>query len=262
MGDKSKEFCGGTHVFNTKEISSFAIIKEGSPGAGNRRIEALCGESVVEYFLTQFQTLSAKIETHNLNVKEAFGDLKNLGISSSVFGPEEIQKMFLNSGTNAVETLRKSRGILEAELQDKSQELFKAKKKIEKESFQESPELLENLTSKIKSFPKGKVLLESFGAVDSKSLKDLCDSLKSKEPEIICLFGAKEGDTSTLVFMCNKVLVDRGIHCGNLLKEALTVLGGKGGGRPDMAQGGGKNPEDLDKALLLAEKLTIEILGG
>ncbi|PJZ85722.1 alanine--tRNA ligase [Leptospira harrisiae] len=261
MGDKSKEFCGGTHVSNTKEIGYFAIIKEGSPGAGNRRVEAICGDSVIEYFLTEFQTLAAKVETHNLSAKETFGDLKEFGITTIVPAPEDLQSLFVKEGNAAVESLRKLRESLEIELEGKSSALFKAKKKKEQLSFQMNPELVDGLLQKAHSFSKGKVVTEVFEAVDAKSLKDLADSLKAKEPEILCLFGTSDGDASTLVFMCNKVLNERGIHCGDLLKETLVMLDGKGGGRPDMAQGGGKKPESLGAALEFALELSKKKLG-
>lgn len=261
MGDKSKEFCGGTHVSNTKEIGYFAIIKEGSPGAGNRRVEAICGDSVVEYFLSQFQTLAAKVETHNLNAKESFGDLKEFGITSVVPAPEDLQSLFSKEGNAAVEHLRKLRESLETELEEKSSALFKAKKKKEQLKFQMNPELVDALLKKAVSLPKGKIVTEVFPSVDAKSLKDLADSLKAKEPEILCLFGSSDGEVSTLVFMCNKVLNERGIHCGDLLKETLVMLDGKGGGRPDMAQGGGKKPESLPAALEFALGLSKKSLG-
>ncbi|MBM9588921.1 alanine--tRNA ligase [Leptospira sp. 201903075] len=261
MGDKSKEFCGGTHVSNTKEIGYFAIIKEGSPGAGNRRVEAICGDSVVEYFLSQFQTLAAKVETHNLNAKETFGDLKEFGITTVVPAPEDLQSLFAKEGNAAVERLRKLRESLETELEEKASALFKAKKKKEQLSFQMNPELVDGLLKKAVSLPKGKVVTEVFPSVDAKSLKDLADSLKAKEPEILCLFGSSDGEVSTLVFMCNKVLNERGIHCGDLLKETLVMLDGKGGGRPDMAQGGGKKPESLPTALEFALGLSKKSLG-
>lgn len=261
MGDKSKEFCGGTHVSNTKEIGYFAIIKEGSPGAGNRRVEAICGETVIEYFLSQFQTLAAKVEIHNLNAKETFGDLKEFGISTVVPAPEDLQNLFSKKGNAAVEFLRTLRESLETELEEKSSALFKAKKKKEQLSFQMNPELVDGLLKKAHSFSKGKVVTEMFNSVDAKSLKDLADSLKAKEPEILCLFGSVEGETSSLVFMCNKVLNERGIHCGDLLKETLVLLDGKGGGRPDMAQGGGKKPESLQAALDFALGLAKKSLG-
>lgn len=261
MGDKSKEFCGGTHVSNTKEIGYFAIIKEGSPGAGNRRVEAICGDSVIEYFLSQFQTLAAKVETHNLSAKETFGDLKEYGITTVVPAPEDLQSLFVKEGNTAVEHLRKLRESLETELEEKSSALFKAKKKKEQFSFQMNPELVDGLLQKAHSLPKGKVVTEVFEAVDAKSLKDLADSLKAKEPEVLCLFGTSDGEASTLVFMCNKVLNERGIHCGDLLKETLVMLDGKGGGRPDMAQGGGKKPENLGAALEFALELSKKKLG-
>ncbi len=249
MGDRSKEFCGGTHVANTGEISYFAVIKESSPGAGTRRIEAICGDSVIDYFQSTFQVLAEKVQDYNLNAKEIFGELKSSGILDKIPAPEEIQNLFESQKTTAVSELRSLKKKLEASLEEKQSLLFKEKKKKEALSFQLNPELVESLLSTKIQIGEIFLVQKVFEGVEAKSLKDLADSIKSKIENVLCLFGSKEGDTSTLVFMCNKVLNDKGIHCGNLLKLALESLGGKGGGRPDMAQGGGKNPEKLDQTI-------------
>ncbi|GBF49529.1 alanyl-tRNA synthetase [Leptospira ryugenii] len=249
MGDASKEFCGGTHVSNTADISYFAIIKEGSPGAGNRRIEAICGSNVVAYFQSIFQVLAEKVQEHNLKVKESFGDLKVFGIHERVPSPEEVQISFEKDSTQAVGILRSKKQTVEKILEEKSNQYFKEKKKKEAMSFQLNPELVESLLKSVIKIGSLVVVKQVFDGVDSKSLKDLGDSLKSRSEDVICLFGSKEGESSTLVYMCNQKNVAKGIHCGNLLKSALELLGGKGGGRPDMAQGGGKNPDSIEKAL-------------
>ncbi|TGN20073.1 alanine--tRNA ligase [Leptospira idonii] len=249
MGDSSKEFCGGTHVSNTKEIAYFALIKEGSPGAGNRRIEAICGDPVIDYFQSVFQSLAEKIQDYNLGAKEVYGDLKQHGILDKIPAPEEIQSIFETKKTLAVESLREIKKALESSLAEKSAALHREKKKKEALSFQLNPELVEDIFNSSLKVKDITIAKRVFDGVDAKSLKDLADSLKAREPKILCLFASKEGDSSTLVFMCNKVLNDAGVHCGNLLKTSLELLGGKGGGRPDMAQGGGKNPEQIDSAL-------------
>ncbi|MCZ8156897.1 MAG: alanine--tRNA ligase [Leptospira sp.] len=262
MGDRSKEFCGGTHVSNTKDIAYLAIIKESSPGAGNRRIEAICGDSVIDYFQSAFQTLAEKIQDYNLSAKEVFGDLKMHGILDKIPAPEEIQSLFESQKTNAVDELRTLKKKLELNLEEKSASLYKEKKKKEALSFQLNPELVESLIASAQKIGPIVVVSKIFDSVEAKSLKDLADSLKSKVENVICLFGSKEDDSSTLVFMCNKVLNDKGVHCGNLLKSSLASLGGKGGGRPDMAQGGGKNPEQLDFAISIAINELKENFGG
>ncbi|TGN11969.1 alanine--tRNA ligase [Leptospira ilyithenensis] len=254
MGDVSKEFCGGTHVSNTKEITYFAVLKESSPGAGNRRIEAICGDPVVDYFQSAFQVLAEKIQNYNLSAKDVYGDLKTHGILDKIPAPEEVQSLFETKKTSAVEYLREIKRKLEDSLSEKLSGLHKDKKKKEALSFSLNPELVEDLLSKVIKIGDIVIAKHSFDAVDAKSLKDLADSLKSREANILCLFASKEGETSTLVYMCNKVLVDKGVHCGNLLKNSLEILGGKGGGRPDMAQGGGKNPDQIDLALEAAMK--------
>ncbi|MDZ4725849.1 MAG: alanine--tRNA ligase, partial [Leptospira sp.] len=227
MGDKSKEFCGGTHVSNTNQISFFAIIKEGSPGAGNRRIEALCGDSVVDYFQSAFQVLSEKVNDYNLNAKDVYGDLKDQGILDKIPAPEDIQVLFETKRTEAVEELRNLKKSLELKLEEKSSLLFKEKKKKEALSFEMNPALVEEILNSKEIIGSIVIVKRVFDSVDAKSLKDLCDSLKSKEENILCLFGSKDQDSSTLVYMCNKVLNDKGLHCGNLLKLSLEHLGGK-----------------------------------
>ncbi|TGL63852.1 alanine--tRNA ligase [Leptospira ognonensis] len=262
MGDRSKEFCGGTHVSNTGEIAYFAILKEASPGAGSRRIEAICGDSVVDYFQSAFQVLAEKVQDYNLNAKEIYGDLKSFGILDKIPAPEEIQELFETKKTVAVTELRQLKKKLEESLEEKLSLLYKEKKKKEALSFQLNPELVESILQSKEEFGGITVVKRLFDGVEAKSLKDLADSIKSKVETVVCLFGSKEGDTSTLVYMCNKVLNDKGVHCGNLLKLSLETLGGKGGGRPDMAQGGGKNPEKLDEAIALAVTELKQKFGG
>jgi alanyl-tRNA synthetase len=262
MGDRSKEFCGGTHVTNTSDISYFAIIKEGSPGAGNRRIEAICGDSVIDYFQSAFQVLAEKVQGYNLNAKDFYGELKTHGILDKLPAPEDIQTLFEKDKEKVVAYLRNFKKKLELDLEEKTAILFKEKKKKEALSFQLNPELVDSLLKDAELVGNCKIVKRVFDGVDTKSLKDLGDSLKSKEENILILFASREGDSSSLVFMCNKVLNDAGIHCGNLLKLSLEFLGGKGGGRPDMAQGGGKHPEKLEHALTLALDELKQKFGG
>jgi alanyl-tRNA synthetase len=252
MGDKSTEFCGGTHVSNTSQIQYFAILRESSPGAGNRRIEAVCGSAVVQYYTSVFQILGEKVQTYNLKAKETYSNVSGELITISIPSPEDVEKSFQSSGASLVAEYRNLKSSIEAEWELKNSKLFKEQKKKEAEHFQNNPELIESLiTNQIikKDFA---IVSHIFEGADVKNLKELGDSIKVRIPNAVVLFGSIEKDSATLVFMCNGISNQKGLHCGNLLKESVELLGGKGGGRPDMAQGGGKNTSKLNEAIQLA----------
>ena len=68
----------------------------------------------------------------------------------------------------------------------------------------------------------------------------------------VVILVSKMQDKVNLVAMATKDVLDKGIHCGKIIKEVASVVGGGGGGRPDMAQAGGKNPENINKAVQVA----------
>jgi alanyl-tRNA synthetase len=252
MGDRSTEFCGGTHVQNTNEIQYFSILKESSPGAGNRRIEAVCGSSVVANYTRIFQELDEKIQDYNLRAKEIYANPKEELITVLVPSPKDVEESFHSKGATLVAEYRDLKKLLVSSLDERGSKLYKEKKKKEASEFQNNPNLIEEILENQILKKDFIVVSKIFQSVDAKSLKDLADSIKSRIENVVVLFGAQEEDSATLVFMCNQSSVKKGVHCGNLLKASVELLGGKGGGRPDMAQGGGKNIENLNQAIQLA----------
>lgn len=87
------------------------------------------------------------------------------------------------------------------------------------------------------------------------ALRGLADELKAKLPDAVLVLGAPMDDKVNFVVAVPKEAVGRGLHAGKLVKEIAAVCGGGGGGRPDMAQAGGKDAGKLDEALKLAEQL-------
>lgn len=76
------------------------------------------------------------------------------------------------------------------------------------------------------------------------------------------ILGSRNADSASVVITCSSELVSKGIHCGNLVKAACEILGGKGGGKPDMAQGGGKEKQNLESAISSAIRLAKQTLTG
>lgn len=104
------------------------------------------------------------------------------------------------------------------------------------------------------------VLAAKVNAKDMNSLRGMMDDLKNKLQSAIVVLGAAEDGKVNLVAGVTKDLVDKGYHAGELIKEVAELCGGKGGGRPEMAQAGAKNPEKLSEALLFVEKWVESVL--
>ena len=208
MGAFSKEFCGGTHVNNTSDITTFKIVSESGIAAGVRRIEALTGDNVFAYYHAVESELDAA-------AKAAKTTPANL--------IEKIEHMM-------------------AEIRSLQSENESLKSKAAQEALGD----VMNQVTEVKGV---KLLAARADGVDMNGLRDLGDQLKAKLGEgVIVLASGIEGKVN-LVAMATDDAMAKGAHAGNLIKGIAGLVGGGGGGRPNMAQAGGKNPEGIDKAI-------------
>ncbi|MBQ2185006.1 MAG: alanine--tRNA ligase, partial [Lachnospiraceae bacterium] len=204
----SVELCGGTHVSNTSDIQQIKILSESGVAAGVRRIEALTGSGVINYY--------KNIENMLL---EAATALKTQ--------PNEVVNKIKH---------------LQSELKSANSEIESLKSKAAKEALGDVMDAVEEV--------KGiKVLANKVDGVDMNGLRDLGDSLKEKLGEgVVALMSAADGKVN-IVIMATDGAVKAGAHAGNIIKAVAPIVGGGGGGRPNMAQAGGKNPAGIDDAL-------------
>jgi alanyl-tRNA synthetase len=155
-----------------------------------------------------------------------------------------------------VETeLKKSAALLKAnpmELSERIEKIQKHQKELEKEIAVLNSRLatkdLSDLFKKVKEIKGIRVLATVVDAADVKTLRDFGDKLRDKIQSGIILIGSKAGDNAMLLCLVTKDLTDK-YHAGNIIKEIAPIVGGSGGGRPDMAQAGGPKPEKLKQAL-------------
>ena len=212
MGDFSTELCGGTHVPNTSTIAVFKIIGENGIAAGVRRIEALTGAGVMEYYANLEAELAAA-------AKAAKAEPANLA--------KKIEAM-------------------QEELKALHSENEKLKAKAAKDA-------LGDVMDQVVEVNGVKVLATKVADVDMNGLRTLGDQLKEKLGEgVVVLASAKDGKVNLLAMATDGAMA-KGAHAGNLIKEIASVVGGGGGGRPNMAQAGGKNPEGIDEAIAKAK---------
>jgi alanine--tRNA ligase len=98
-----------------------------------------------------------------------------------------------------------------------------------------------------------KVISGRFDALDPEGLRDLADKIRNKLDTGVVILASSFGGKAAVTAMATKKAVEKGIHCGNIVKKAAAVCGGGGGGRPDMAQAGGKQPEKIEEMLSKVE---------
>jgi alanyl-tRNA synthetase len=111
-----------------------------------------------------------------------------------------------------------------------------------------------NLVSKVKEIDGVKVLAAKVQAADMNNLRNMADDLKQKLGSAVVLLGSAHEGKVNLIAAVTKDLNEKGYHAGKLVKEVALRCGGSGGGRPDMAQAGGKDPEKLDSALQFVDE--------
>jgi len=214
MGDFSVELCGGTHVANTGNIGSFKILSESGVAAGVRRIEALTGNGVRQYYKNLEDT-----------IREASRTLK------------------ANPG-NLVEKCEH----LMAELKSLHGELESLRSKAARDA-------LGDVMSQVQEIGGIKLLATSVDGVDMNGLRDLGDQLKDRLGEgVVVLISGQDGKVN-MIAMATDGAQKAGAHAGNLIKGIASLVGGGGGGRPGMAQAGGKNPAGIPAAVAQAAKV-------
>ncbi len=214
MGDFSVELCGGTHVANTGSIGSFKILSENGVAAGVRRIEALTGNGVLQYY----KNLENIIQEAAKTVKATPGNL--------------VEKC----------------GHLMAELKSLHAELESLKSKAAKDA-------MGDVMNQVQEVKGVKLLAVSVDGVDMNGLRDLGDQMKEKLGEgVVVLMSGQDGKVN-MIAMATEKAQKAGAHAGNLIKGIAALVGGGGGGRPGMAQAGGKNPAGIPAAVAEAVKV-------
>ncbi|HJV31506.1 MAG TPA: DHHA1 domain-containing protein, partial [Bacillales bacterium] len=117
-----------------------------------------------------------------------------------------------------------------------------------------------NLVSKTKEINGVNVLAAKVQAADMNNLRNMADDIKQKLESAIIVLGSVDEGKVNLIASVTKDLIDKGYHAGKLVKEVAIRCGGSGGGRPDMAQAGGKDPQKLDEALQFVDEWVKSLL--
>ncbi len=267
-GGLSLEFCGGCHVNNTGDIGLFHITRETSPGAGNRRIEAVTGDYAVRYFQDALDELQAKLAAHNDRVQAAAdaagenADARTAVLKHVVSTGELPQSAaaVLNAPGDVLQ-LHRTIETVRSTLQKSEKQLIKTEKALLNQKGDALLESLEQTLAEAESLGGIKVVRRALEDLDSGALRKFGDKLKEKSRGVLVLLGNKNEKGPSLLFMADKAAIAAGADSGALIRVAAKILGGGGGGRPEMAQAGGKDASKLDEALQAARDAFAESAG-
>lgn len=217
-GDYSMEFCGGNHVDNTNELGLFKIVSESGVGAGVRRIEAVTSKEAYEF-----------LEGRNHLLQEAAAQMKVAQIKEV---PNKVQA-----------------------LQVQIKELEAAKQALEdKFASQQAKSVFEN----VQTIGTYSLIASQVNVSGMSQLRQLADQWKSQGlSDVLVLATAVDGKVNLIAAVQDEA-VKAGLKAGDLIKTIAPLVGGGGGGRPNMAQAGGKKPEGIDQALAKASEWLAE----
>lgn len=220
MGEFSKEFCGGTHVANTGSILLFKILSESGIAAGVRRIEALTGSGVLKYY--------AELEKRMQEAADA-------------------------AKTESSQLVRRIHAMND-EIKALSGENDKLKAQLANHA-------LGDVKQDITDIMGISFLATRVDNVDMNELRNLGDKLKTEiNSGVVLIVSAQGSDKVNMIAMATDDAVAKGAHAGNLIKAVAGLVGGGGGGRPNMAQAGGKNPAGIEALLKQAPQALKEQL--
>ena len=214
IGDYNTEFCGGDHVKNTNELGLFKIVSEGGVGAGVRRIEAVTSSDAYDF-----------LQKRNAMLEEVAGDLKAAQIKEV---PHQV-----------------------ANLQE---ELKQANKQVEALQAKIAAQQANNVFDDVQETKKGKLIAAEVKVAGMGQLRQLADSWRAKGLSDVLVLGTANDGKANLLVAVSDEKVKAGLKAGDLIKAIASAIKGGGGGRPNLAQAGGKDPAGIPAALKLAKE--------
>jgi alanyl-tRNA synthetase len=227
IGDFSTELCGGTHTGATGEIGLIKVLKEGSVSSGVRRIEAVTGEGSLHHFQRDHQ-------------------LEN--VVASFVGPTLSHKARKEGAPTSEETAMSPAEALKSELEKKDAEIKRLARELDQARMKSASSTVASVTDKIKEVEGVKVLAHRVDNLERAQMRTLVDQLRDKIGSGVVVLGSASNGNVALIVGVTKDLTSK-IQAGKVIGPVAQKVGGKGGGRPDLAEAGGKDPGALDAAL-------------
>jgi alanyl-tRNA synthetase len=225
IGDFSTELCGGTHTAATGEIGLIKVLDEGSVSSGVRRVNAVTGTGSLHHFRADHQLESvARGLVH-------FGEAPEGSLATA----------------------------LRHEIETRDEEIKRLRKELDKARLERASSSVSSLEQNVRVVQGVKVLATRVDNLERPQMRTLMDQLRDKLGSGVVVMGSASDGRVALLVGVTKDLTGR-LQAGKIIRPIAERVGGSGGGRPDMAEAGGKNPDKLDSALNEAYSLVESML--
>jgi alanyl-tRNA synthetase len=222
IGDFSVELCGGTHTAATGEIGLIKLVGESAVASGVRRVEAVSGTGALELFRR---------------------DADVAKVAGQVVGSGEV-----------------SGELLKAKVAAQDEEMKKLRRELEQMKMKSASAATAGAASSAVEVKGVKVLAQRVDALDKSQMRNLVDELRGKLGSGVVVLGAAAEGKVSLIVGVTKDLTAK-VQAGKIVGLLAAKVGGKGGGRPDLAEAGGSDIGALDAALAVAKDVVGELLG-
>jgi alanyl-tRNA synthetase len=235
IGDFSTELCGGTHTGATGEIGLIKILKEGSVSSGVRRVEAVTGEGSLAHFR----------KDHELEkVVSTFASPTPSARSGQAFAQKPRK-----DGAPIDQVVQASPAeALKAEIEKKDAEIKRLVRELDQVRMKSASSSAANIGDQIKDVKGVKVLAHRVDNLERGQMRTLIDQLRDKIGSGVVVLGSASNGSVSLIVGVTKDLTGK-VQAGKVIGPLAEKVGGKGGGRPDLAEAGGKDAAALDSAL-------------
>jgi len=211
IGDFSTELCGGTHTSATGEIGLLKILREGSVSSGVRRVEAVSGEGSLQHFRKDHQL-------------------------------EHVVSTFIGRADESPAQ------ALKTELERRDEEIRRLRKELEQMRMKSAASAVSSAADHVQEANGIKVLTQRVDNLERNQMRTLVDNMRNKLGSGVVVLGSVQDGKVALIVGVTKDLTQR-VQAGKIIAEVAKKVGGKGGGRPDLAEAGGSEPGALDSAL-------------
>jgi alanyl-tRNA synthetase len=240
IGDFSTELCGGTHTGATGEIGLIKILKEGSVSSGVRRVEAITGEGSLAHFRKdhELETVVSRFVSPTPSARSgqalAQGTRKDGAPTSDM--------------DHAYSEVVSPADALKMELEKKDAEIKRLGRELDQARMKSASSSVASIGDRIRDVKGVKVLAHRVDNLERAQMRTLVDQLRDKIVSGVVVLGSASNGNVSLIVGVTKDLTSR-VQAGKVIGPVAQNVGGKGGGRPDLAEAGGKDAVALDAAL-------------
>ena len=255
IGNYSLELCGGTHAKNTQDILFFKVTSEGALGAGVRRIEAVAGQQAKVYVTYRAKSLLDEVEELIREYRLLEIEKERLGgkkfVETNIFEVEVTEFISIAKAVDAQDSINVNKFLdhLAGRVDWLRERIARTEKEIKALKIKNASRQAADYTGDIKGINGIKVLAREFKEYSMEMLRAVSDAVRDQLKSCVVVLASSFPGRLIFLVTVTQDLVEKGYSAKKIAETFTQVVGGKGGGKEEKAEGGGKDPTRIKEAL-------------